>query len=219
MDSGERKGWMKIISVNDLDSHMAAIGQAQANAEIIQQMFRDYDLRKEAKLLISGCGTGQLFDYAKPSDLGDFELTLTDINSAYLSATEQRLGKFGGVKYNLKIDDIEATNLQGHYDGILIVLVLQHVEWKKALDSMSKLKPTRFYIIEQEQDPTQHFVTKSRKLSQAFQKYAEIANPQLIPRNELIDYLKEKGYSNVKIYERQVPDNKTMVGFVFEKRN
>ena len=217
MDPNERKGWMEVIGVEDLDSHMAAIGQVQANAEIVKQMFEDYPLRNGAKLLIAGCGTGQLFDYLKPSDLGNLELTLTDINPPYLSATEQRLRKFGGVKYNLKIDDIEATNLQGHYDGILIVLVLQHVEYKKALASMLSLNPSRFYIIEQEQDTTQHAVAKGRKLTEAWKKYAEMANPQLIQRKELTGYLKEKGYVNIKVYEREVPDNKRMVGFVFEK--
>ena len=37
MDPGERKGWMEIITVDDLDNHMAAIGQAEANAGIVNK--------------------------------------------------------------------------------------------------------------------------------------------------------------------------------------
>lgn len=58
-----------------------------------------------------------------------------------------------------------------------MVLVLLHVEWQKALESLLGLSPKRFYIIEQEQDPNQHAVTKSSELPEAGKRYAEITNP------------------------------------------
>lgn len=218
MDPGERKGWMEIISVEDLDTHMANIGQVQANAQIVKEMFNDYPLEKGSKLIIPGCGTGQIFDYMTPSNLGDIEMILTDINPSYLSKTQERLNKFPGTKYQTQVDDIERTQMKSGYNAALIVLVLQHVEWEKALDSMLDLSIPRFYIIEQEQDLSQHAITKRKDLPRAWKKYAEIANPQLVPRKDLIDYMKDKGYDMTKIYEKGVPDNKTMAGFVFERR-
>ncbi|MBI2522803.1 class I SAM-dependent methyltransferase [Candidatus Woesearchaeota archaeon] len=217
MDPGEREGWMEIISAEELDAHMAAIGQAEANADITKQMFLEHPLRPNSRLLIPGCGTAQLFDYVQPSDLGsDIKLVLTDINPSFLAKARKRLQRFSGIDYHMQMDDIEETKLTGPYDGALVVLVLQHVEWQKAIDSLVSLNPSKLYIVEQEQDPSQHAVTKSRQLSEAWRKYAEIANPKLVPRTELTNYMADKGYSLVETYERKVPDKKTMVGFVFQ---
>ncbi len=217
MNPGERKGWTEIISPQELDNHMANIGQAEANAGIVKQMFKDHPLESGSKLVVPGCGTCQLFDYIIPSDLGKIELFFTDINPSYLSKVKERLAKFPGTKYHTIIDDIEKTRLKGKYEGALIILVLQHVEWKKALDSICNLRASKLYVIEQEQDPTQHTVTKSRQLSDSIRKYAEIANPQLIPRKELVEYVGRKKYVIVGKYEKEVPDNKIMYGFVFER--
>ena len=56
MDAGEKKGWMKIITADDLDGHMAAIGQAEANAGIVKPMFAECPLKPNSGLLIAGCG-------------------------------------------------------------------------------------------------------------------------------------------------------------------
>ena len=216
MDSGERKGWLEIITINELDSHMAAIGQAEANADIVKQMFAEYPLQPNSRLLIPGCGTAQLFDYIQPSDLGsNIELVLTDIKPSFLAKARERLQRFSGINYTTQEDDIEDTKLKGTYGSALVVLVLQHVEWQKALDSLVSLNPSKFYIIEQEQDPSQHAVTKSRQLSEVWRRYAEVANPQLILRKELTDYLVKKGYEVIGSYERAVQNNKTMYCFVF----
>ena len=218
MDAGERRGWMEIITAADLDSHMAAIGQAEANAKIVKQMLAEHPLSPNSRLLIAGCGTGQLFDYVKPHDLGsNVELVLTDINPSFLAKARERLQSFSRFRYSTTLDDIEDTRLKGVYESVLVVLVLQHVECGKALESLLSLSPNRLYIIEQEQDPSQHAVTKSKKLLDAWKRYAEVANPKLVQRQELTDFLQKKGYQVVGKYERAVPDNKTMYGFVFEK--
>ena len=217
MNANERKAWLEKISVGDLESRMAAIGQAQANANLVKKMFKSHPLKKGARLLIAGCGTGQLFDYASPNDLGkNIEITLTDINQSYLSKAEERLSGFSGIKYSTARDDIENTRLNQSYDAVLAVLVLLHVEWKKALASMLRLNPRRLYIIEQEQDASKPAVGGSVMLKGGWLWYAENVPVKLIPRNELINYLHDKGY-DAKIYQKEVPDNKKMVGFVFEK--
>ena len=113
MDAGEKKGWMKIITADDLDSHMAAIGQAEANAGIVKQMFAECPLKPNSGLLIAGCGTQcQLFDYICPSDLGNnIKLALTDINPSFLAKSKERLKRFLGVSYKTGIEDIEHTKL------------------------------------------------------------------------------------------------------------
>ncbi len=220
MDPGERQGWLKIIGADDLDTHLAKIGQAQVNAGIKREMFSDYPLQPSSKLLIAGCGTAQFCDFIDPREFGEgIELTLADFNVSYLERCRERLQRFCGLNYRTVEDDIEATRLNGPYDAVLIALVLQHVEWRKALDSMISTDPNRFYIIIQEQDYSRHAVTKSRDdLSPALQRYAQVANPKLVPRNELVDFLDNKGYSMLKIYEREVPNDKVMCGLVFQKR-
>ena len=221
MDPNERKGWLEIIGADDLDSHMAEIGQAEVNADIVKQMFEDYPLAVGSRLVVPGCGTCQMFDYMAPSDLrAGIELTLTDINPDYLAKAQERLlRRFPGTRYDVRVDDIEETRLEGKYGGILITLVLQHVNWRKALDSMMGLRPDKLYIIIQEQDATKYAVTKKKELADAWKRYAEIANPKLVPRAELIDYLVKNGYGSLGHHKRDVPDNKTMAGFVFEKED
>jgi len=214
--SNERKGWMKIITSEDYDKHMAATGEAAANSKIIKKMFKDYPLRGK-RLLIPGCGTGQMFDYISPKDLGSsIELALTDINPTFLEKTRERIEKFTGTNYKIIQDDIESTKLNGKYDGILIVLVLHNVSWEKSLKSLAGLNPKQLYIIEMEQDLSLRLIGE-RKIPETIKKYGEYVKIKLIPREELIRYIHGMGFKLKKLYETKVLDNKTMVGFVFEK--
>lgn len=216
MDSGELKVWTELIGPDDLDTHLAGIGQAQANAELVKQMFKDVPL--QGKLLISGCGTGQLFDYILPLDLGNkLQLTLTDINYLYLERANARLSHFPGLNFDVRLDNIESTRIQDKYEGVLITLVLEHVEWMKALDSMQTLKPNTFYIIVQEQTTDEYPLTLRPELSEVWQEFSRIVKPKLIPRNDLVVYFSERSFRLVKEYERNVPNNKIMKGFIFKK--
>jgi SAM-dependent methyltransferase len=214
--SNERKGWTEIVTSEDYDKHMANIGQASANSEMVKQMFQDYPLMG-SRLLIPGCGTGQMFDYITPDVFGSgTQLTLTDINPTFLEKTKERLRRFRGTNYEVMIDDIEDTKLTGEYGGILIVLVLHNVSWVKSLESMFRLSPEQLYIIEMEQDLSKRKIRK-RKIPESMRRYEEEVKIELIPREELIDFISGKGYDLRRLYEKKVPDNKTMVGFVFEK--
>jgi SAM-dependent methyltransferase len=213
--SNERKGWTEIVTPEDYDKHMAATGEASANSEMVRQMFQDYPLRG-SRLLIPGCGTGQMFDYITPDVFGSgTQLTLTDINPTFLERTRKRLRKFRGT-YEVMTDDIEDTKLTGEYGGILIVLVLHNVSWVKSLESMFRLTPRQLYIIEQEQDLSKRKTAK-RKIPESMRRYEETVKIELIPREEIINFISGKGYDLRRLYETKVPDNKTMVGYVFEK--
>lgn len=217
MDLNERKGWTEIVTAVDLDCHMAEIGQAETNANLILDMLEEYPLNNKAKILVPGCGTGQIFDYINTKKISQYVFTFTDLNSAYLERLKERLSNFPHLKYYTLTDDIESTKLTSHYDGHLVVLLLQHIDWKQGLESMLNLEPYKLYFIIQEQKNDKHPVTKERKLPPTIEKFAKIANPHLVPKSELSAYLEERGYKSLKKYEKTVPDEKTMVGLIFEK--
>ncbi len=214
---GEKEAWLNIVEPKDFDLHMANIGQAEANASLVREFFEKYPLAEGGKLLIHGCGTCQLFDYLNPHEIGGVQITFADISQKMLDSAEVRMTKFKGLKYALVQDDIEATKLTGHYDAVLLVLVLLHVDWKKSLGNILKLSPSCVYIIEQEQDPTKPSVTKERKLPPSILRYAETASAELIRREDLTEYLNEKGYALAYTKEVQVPDNKKMAGLVYAR--
>jgi len=141
MDSGEKKGWSEIIIPKDLDIHLLNIGQAKINSEIILQLFSKYPLNNKSKLLVPGCGTCQMFDFFEPKDIGIFNYIFTDINSSFFKLIKKRMSKFSNIKYEFIIDNIESTKLKEKINGILAVLLLEHIEWKKGINSFIKLNP------------------------------------------------------------------------------
>src|SRR5258706_3465707 len=129
-----RQAWMGVIQADDYDRHMAAVGQAEANAELIRKMIREAKLPAGAGLLIAGAGTGQMFDYITPQSLGDVSLTFTDIREAFLGRLIARLGRLNFARFRVVVDDVERTHLGHSFAAIALVLVLEHVEWQKALE-------------------------------------------------------------------------------------
>ena len=212
----EKEAWLHIIEPDDLDKHMTNIKQANTNAEIVKDLFKKHPLKEGSKLLIHGCGTCQIFDYIKPSDIGNVHMTFADISPKLLEVTKRRLSRHK-IAYDVLIDDIENTNIKKHYDAVLLVLVLLHVDWKRSLENMIKLNPSSFYIIEQEQKTEGCTVTKEKKLPPSIRKYAEVSTAELIHRKVLIKFFNDRGYKLVYTTKRAVPDEKVMVGFVFKK--
>ena len=66
MDSGLRRAWIEIVTVNDYDEHMASIGQAQAAAELTACLIELASLPAGSSMTIVGAGTGQMFDFLDP---------------------------------------------------------------------------------------------------------------------------------------------------------
>jgi len=168
-------------------------------------------------LLIHGCGTCQMFDYIKPSDLGKLEMTFADISTKMLEISKRRLSTYKKMTYHLLVDDIENTKIKNHYDAILLVLVLLHVDWKKSLENMIKLLPSSFYIIEQQQKSSGCTVSEKRKLPPSILKYAKVSTAKLISSEELTKFFEKNGYKLVFKIEKFVPDEKIMIGLVFTK--
>jgi hypothetical protein len=217
MDSGEKKGWTEVVTPEDLDIHMAVIGQAESNAKIILEMFSEFPLTDTSKLLVAGCGTCQMFDYFEPQKIGKVQFVFSDINPSFFEQVKKRLKKYSEIRYKLVVDDAESTKLNEKIDGILAVLLLEHIEWKKGINSFIKLNPKRMYLIIQEQNDKKGFVTTGRKLQPSIEEFSKIANPKLVDEKELTEYLKKHNYEIAKIIKKEVPDNKLMVGLVFEQ--
>lgn len=216
MNPVNKKTWTDIVVAEELDQHMRAVGQAETNALLVAEMFRDYPLFPGAKVLIPGCGTGQMFDYIAPQQISLYQFTFTDINPHFLKKLKERLNRFPNLDYKIQEDDLESSKLFDRYDGILAVLLMEHLDWRKGVESLVSFTPSKMYFIFQQQTSRQ-MVNLKRKLLPSIKKFSEIAQPNLIVPEELISFLESKSYSLNKTYQKAVPDQKEMLGLVFEK--
>jgi uncharacterized damage-inducible protein DinB len=209
-----RQAWTSVIQADDYDRHMAAVGQAEANAGMIRKMLREATLPAGASVLVAGAGTGQMFDYITPESLGNLSLTFTDIREAFLSRLIARLERLKYPRFRAMVDDVERTHLGRGFAAIALVLVLEHVEWQRALEQMTALDPARLLIIIQVQENP----GPVRPLVGSLSILADTARPALVPPDTLISWLDERGYSLARRYRRTVLDGKIMHGLVFHHK-
>src|SRR6266480_2448898 len=113
-----RDAWSRTIKAEDYEAHMAAIGQAQANAALVAEYLQAQPPSRHASLLFAGAGTGQMFEYVPPEILLPFNVTFTDINAGYLNHHEQ-----------------------------LAFRQLAHVEWRAALATLCKLTERELFVV------------------------------------------------------------------------
>jgi ubiquinone/menaquinone biosynthesis C-methylase UbiE len=214
---GEREGWLNVIDAAELDSHMVSVGQAEANASLVKEMIGRVPLNEESRLLVHGCGTCQMFEYLDLADFGTKRITLADFSPKLLNVAEKRVKRLGESSLQIVQDDIENTALNPGFDAVLLVLVLLHVNWQKALESMVRLGVSSLYVIEQDQQQGTFNITSTANSLPSMQRFKEVVSPVLVPKEEMIDFLRKLGFSKVLSIEREVPGNKSMLGFVFSK--
>jgi anti-sigma factor RsiW len=128
-----REAWSKLITAEDYEAHMVAVGQAQANAALVCEYLQAHPPAPDSALLFAGAGTGQMFDFFSPETVLPFNVTFTEINAGYLNRLRTRLARFPGLRYAIFVDDLERTALAKPFDLALPVLVLQHVDWHPAV--------------------------------------------------------------------------------------
>ena len=92
---------------------------------------------------------------------------------------------------------------------------MEQIEWIKGVKTITENKPKYIYLIIQEQNEDTDTITINVKSRDSIRRFSEMVNPKLVPRNELVESLNKNNYILEKIYEQQVPNNKTMVGLVF----
>lgn len=203
-----REIWREHIDAGDYERHMAAIGQAQANAELLADLFRDHAPPAGARLLFAGAGAGQCFDYFSAPALARYRLTFTDINPIYLQRLAVRLGD---LEFRTVVDDIEATTLEGGFDLAIVILVLEHVDWRKAVEGLARQAARVFTVIQR--NPAE---PPPSRLEGSLAVFRE-SPPRLVDRGELIAEFEGRGFRLWRTAERAVADAKTMVGLDFRQ--
>jgi len=216
--SGLREAWTKLIQAEDYDAHMAAVGQAQANAALLAELFERRPPRQGSKVLFAGAGTGQLFDYISPEFLNPYGVTFTDINAEYLKRLAGRLTGKTRFEFAIVVDDIEASQLHGTFELVVAILVLEHVEWRKAIAEMCRLASHRVFVVLQEDPANMPSAMKpSRPPIGTMRVFTEL-NPHLVPQAEVVAEFTRHGFELAHSSAREVLDAKKMVALEFEKR-
>ena len=198
-----RQAWAGHIAPDDYERHMAANGQPQANAGLLDELFRISPPAPGARILFAGAGTGQYFDYWAPSSLAPYACVFTDINPLYLARLAAR---FPGESL---VDDIEGPCVIGPFDLAIVMLVLEHVDWRCAAAALCGLAG-RVFTVTQE-DPA---VATLRPLPGTLAVLRDHP-PKLIERAALIAHFGRLGFTLTRTAIREVADGKKMVGLDF----
>ena len=188
---------------------MAAIGQAEANAAHVRDFLALANPPSGARLLIAGAGPGQMFDYADPAIFLPYRAVFSDINPRFLARLRERCPQAICV-----VDDIERSALAGPFHAVMETLVLEHVNWRKAVATLSALEPVYIYLVVQQNPPEMTTaVTPSRTPTGSMSIFAR-THPRLLDIPELSAALNGAGYRIVSEHPRPVADGKTMLGLL-----
>jgi len=182
-----RRAWTEVVTPDDYEQHMAAIGQAEANAHLVKEMIEARPPEPGSTILFAGAGTGQMFDFVDPSFLKPYKLIFTDIRQEFLDRLSVRAER-AGLEFETRIQDLDDNHISHRIKGVeatILVLVLEHVDWRRALTlTLSR----RMYIVIQVNPPElQQAVSPHRVLPPSMAAVSKRARPKLIKRRELIE--------------------------------
>jgi hypothetical protein len=215
MDSGLQLAWTQIITADDYEAHMAAIGQAQAAAALTREIIQAAGLSDGGRIAIVGAGTGQMLDFLDPSLFRPFRITCTDLNPSYLARLKERLAQHGLTALVFE-DNIEHTTLEPGADLLLATLVLEHIDWRLGVEIFAALRPAACGIIIQQNPPGMiSAVTPNRRVPSSIAKAVEIAHATLVPEEELLATFSGLGYTLQANWAREVADGKRLIALLF----
>lgn len=215
MDSGLQLAWTQIITAEDYEAHMAAIGQAQAAAALTREIIQSAGPPDGGRIAIVGAGTGQMLDFLDPSLFRPFRVTCTDLNPSFLARLKERLAQHRLTARVLE-DNIEHTTLEPEPDLLLATLVLEHIDWRLGVESFAALRPAACGIIIQENPPGMiSAVTPNRRVPPSIAKAVEIAHATLVPQEELLAAFDALGYTSQANWARDVADGKRLLALLF----
>jgi|GEM_PF-1460011 len=200
-----RDAWRKSVTAADYEAHMAAIGQAQANAAHLA----DFAGTGEGRLLVAGCGPGQFLDYIEAGALSRWRVVYCDINPGYLTALRGR--RPGAV---CVADDLEASSIQGPFDAACATLVLEHTDWKRVAATLARLAPRVMIVIQVNPDEMATAVSPGRTLPPSMEWFRRI-HPHLIDESALIGEMRGHGMALRTRRPRAVADGKMMLALEF----
>ena len=215
MDPALRRAWTEIVTPDDYEEHMSAVGQAQAAAELTGVVLRSAAWAPGARVVIAGAGTGQTLDFLDPGLLRPYQLTLTDLNPLFLSRLRARLVRHG-LTATVMEDDIERTAISPGPDLLMTALLLEHIDWRRGVESFAGLQPRMCAVIIQENPPgMSSAVTPGRRVPPSIGIAMESAHATLVPRRELIAAFDRKGYRCRETHAREVADGKQLIAVLF----
>ncbi len=171
MESDLRRAWISVVRASELDRHMAGNGQAQANARILGEMLAAMALPPGARILMPGAGTGQFLDYMDISLLRPLQVVFTDINAEFLKVLEKRLKRSGDLRARVEVDDCEQPAVHGPFEAMLTALLLEHVDWPKAVEAFAALQPRFLAFVIQRNEGDPNMVATSRKLAPSIEAF------------------------------------------------
>ncbi len=207
-----REAWTSRIRAEDYDAHMASVGQAQANAELVAAEIGGTPPAPDTRLLFAGAGTGQMFNYI-PADLfAPYRVTFTDVNPSFLDELKRRLEKARRLRFETRVDDLEDSKLGTGFDMAVAVLVLEHVDWRKGVATLCRLAASRVFIILQENPP----VVPARPLIGSMAVLKTIRH-ELLNRAEVENEFQINGFALRHTTHREVLDGKKMAAMRFER--
>jgi hypothetical protein len=198
--------WSGHITADDYERHMAGTGQPRANADLLAELFRDAPPAPGARVLFAGAGTGQYFDHFPPATLAPFACVFTDLNAAFLERLRTR---FAGETL---VDDIEAPRDTGPYDLAIVILVLEHVDWRRAVAGLCGAA-ARVFVVMQENPAELLARPLPCTLTALDDETAHLLDP-----GELAAEFGARGCELTRTSTREVRDGKKMVGLDFRRR-
>jgi threonine dehydrogenase-like Zn-dependent dehydrogenase len=203
-----REAWLTVEPA-DYEQHMAGIGQAQANAGLMAAWLAA--VAADETVLVAGAGTGQMFDFLAPEAATTSRMVFTDLNPVFLAKLRERLGEATTL-----VDDIEATQLPGAYPHAAVTLVLEHVDWRRAIHSFRRWQSRRVLTVIQENPANlASAVTPGRTVPGTMNVFRERAHPELVPLAELTAAMADLGYTLEQVHPAPVSDGKRMLGCWF----
>jgi len=217
MDPALRQAWTGIVTADDYEQHMAAIGQAQAAAELTIEILRRAPPAPASVVAIAGAGTGQMLDFLDPNLFRPYRLICTDLNASFLDRLRERLARHG-LEAEILQDDFENSGMYPEMDLLLATLLLEHIDWHRGVTTIGRLRPRQAGIILQENPAGMtSAITPGRAIPPSLARAAETAHPTLVPRDALIDSMETHGYSRREVMMRAVADEKRLVALQFDR--
>jgi SAM-dependent methyltransferase len=215
MDANLRYAWTRLVTAGDYERHMAAIGQAQAAAELTAWLIGKAAAERGGRVVVVGAGTGQMLEFLDPAVLRPYRLTFSDLNGEFLGRLRRRLER-AGLRGEVVQDDIERTALAPGADLVVAALLLEHIDWRRGVAAMAGLGPAACGVIIQENPPgMESAVTPGRKTPPSIEEAMRTAHPKLVAAEELEAAFQGAGYGCAERSEREVADGKRLVGMLF----
>jgi hypothetical protein len=147
-----------------------------------------------------------------------------DINPGYLQRLAERLNGRSALRCEVVVDDVEVSGLAATFALVIGVLLLEHVDWRKALSTISRLSNEKAFVIIQENssDAARSLLEPAAALSQShpipgtMNIFREV-HPILIPRSDLVTAFAHHGFACTYFAEQLLPDRKKMLALGFSK--